>query len=107
MGGFWRRVGRGAMQGLLQPSWFDKMTGNHSLQFSPAFIIADWMTRLFSPYELNPLNRNPLKDVLEASVDFEALRQSDSPIKLYLSATNLPTRTPTLSPPHQLCPHPL
>ncbi len=88
LAGFWRRISQAAAQGPLQPSWLDKMMGNHSLQFSPAFVMADLITRLFSPYELNPLNRNPLKDVLEASVDIEALRQSDCPFKLYLSATN-------------------
>src|SRR5258708_28331803 len=54
LAGFWRRVSHAAMQGPLQPSWLDKMTGNPSLQFSPAFIMADLMTRLFSPYELIP-----------------------------------------------------
>jgi NTE family protein len=91
LAGFWRRVSHAAMQSPLQPSWLDKMMGNHALQFSPAFLLADLMTRLFSPYEFNPLNHNPLKDVLEASVDFAALRQSDCPIKLYLSATNVRT----------------
>jgi NTE family protein len=103
MAGFWRRVSHAAMQGPLQPSWFDKMTGNHSLQFSPAFIMADLMTRLFSPYELNPLNRNPLKDVLEASVDFEALRDSECPIKLYLSATNVRTGKVKVFERHEIC----
>jgi NTE family protein len=49
------------------------------------------VTHLFSPYEFNPLNLNPLKDVLEASIDFEALRESEHPIKLFLSATNVRT----------------
>jgi len=103
LAGFWRRVSHAAAQGPLQPSWLDKMTGDHSLQFSPAFIIADLMTRLFSPYELNPLNRNPLKNVLEASVDFEALRQSDCPIKLYLSATNVRTGKVRVFERHEIC----
>ncbi len=91
LAGFWRRVSHAAMQSPLQPSWLDKIMGNHALQFSPAFLMADLMTRLFSPYEFNPWSHNPLKDVLEASVDFAALRQSDCPIKLYLSATNVRT----------------
>src|SRR5712692_1675626 len=103
LAGFWRRVSHAASQGPLQPSWLDKMMGNHSLQFSPAFMMADLMTRLFSPYELNPLNRNPLKDVLEASVDFEALRQSDCPIKLYLSATNVRSGKVKVFERHEIC----
>jgi NTE family protein len=88
---FWRRVSDAAMMGPLQPSWLDRIAGNHLLQFSPAFQIADWITRLFSPYEFNPFNHNPLRDVLLQSVDFDALRASDCPIKLFLSATNVRT----------------
>jgi NTE family protein len=49
------------------------------------------VTQLFPPYEFNPLNLNPVKDLLEASIDFEALRESEHPIKLFLSATHVRT----------------
>jgi NTE family protein len=88
---FWKRVSRAAMTSPLQPSWLDRAFATHSLRFSPAFVMFDLMTRLFSPYEFNPLNRNPLKEALEASVDFEGLRRSGRPIKLFLSATNVRT----------------
>jgi NTE family protein len=91
LAGFWRRISQAAMMSPLQPSWLDRMMGNHALQFSPAFAMADLMTRLFSPYEFNPMNQNPLREVLEASVDFAALRESPCPIKLFLSATNVRT----------------
>ncbi len=103
LAGFWRRISQAALMSPLQPSWLDKMMGNHSLQFSPAFMMADLMTRLFSPYEFNPFNQNPLRDVLEASVDFEALRQSDCPIKLYLSATNVRTGKVKVFERHEIC----
>lgn len=41
-----------------------------------------------SPYDLNPFDINPLKDVLEACVDFEAIRAA-SPFKLYIAATSI------------------
>jgi len=88
---FWRRISHAALSGPLQPSWFDRVSGNHSLQFSPAFVAFDLVSRLFSPYEFNPLNHNPLRDVLLQSVDFEALAKSDCPVKLFLSATNVRT----------------
>ena len=88
---FWQRVSRAAMNSPFQPSWLDRALGNHSLHFSPAFVMLDLMSRLFSPYEFNPLNRNPLKEVLEASVDFELLRRRENPLKLFLSATNVKT----------------
>jgi NTE family protein len=88
---FWKRISRAAIFSPLQPSWLDRVCADHSLRFSPAFVVFDLVTRLFSPYEFNPLNSNPLKDVLEASVNFEALRRSGRAIKLFLSATNVRT----------------
>ena len=88
---FWRRVSRAASRGPLQPSWLDRMLGNHALTHSPAFLAFDMMTRLLSPYEFNPLNANPLRDVLLDCVDFDALGRKTCPIKLFLSATNVRT----------------
>jgi NTE family protein len=44
----------------------------------------------FSPYEFNPLDINPLRDVIAKLVDFEALRATDD-LKLFISATNVRT----------------
>jgi NTE family protein len=85
---FWQRIAKAAATSPLQPSLFDRMTRNHGLDFSPAFQTFDLLVRLFSPYQFNPLNFNPLRAVLEQSVDFERLRTA-SPIKLFLSATNV------------------
>ena len=46
------------------------------------------MSRLLSPYDLNPLNINPLKDLIERLVDFEALRRRRGP-DLFISATDV------------------
>ena len=85
---FWRRVANAAIFSPLQPTMLDRMFHNHSLEMSPAFLMFDLMSRIFSPYETNPLNHNPLRKALEDSVDFEQLR-SESPVKLFLSATNV------------------
>ena len=89
--GFWRRVSHAASVGPLQPTWLDRLTGNRALENSPAFIAFDLISRLLSPYQFNPLNRNPLREVLEQSVDFDRLRSADCPLKLFLSATNVRT----------------
>ena len=52
--------------------------------------MADFMSRVFSPYQLNPFNLNPLKDILEQTIDFDAIRKR-SPIKLNICATNVET----------------
>jgi NTE family protein len=88
---YWRRISHAAMMSPLQPSPLDRMLKDHSLRFSPAFQIMDILTRLMSPYELNPMNYNPLRDVLEQSVDFDVLKRADCPVKLFLSATNVRT----------------
>ena len=47
------------------------MTRGWNLDHSPAFMIMDLMSRMLSPYQLNPANINPLRDVLVKSVDFD------------------------------------
>ncbi|HMO30568.1 patatin-like phospholipase family protein [Enterovirga sp.] len=48
----------------------------------------DLSTRLLSPYQLNPLNLNPLRELLSETVDFEAL-QKDPSLKLLVSTTKV------------------
>jgi len=80
---FWRRISHAASAYPLLPSLL-------GMSFSPAVHAFDLFVRLFSPYQFNPLNFNVLRHVLEQSVDFERLRRT-SPIKLFLSATNVRT----------------
>jgi NTE family protein len=42
----------------------------------------------FSPYQFNPFNLDPLREAMEAEVDFERLR-AESPIKLLIGATRV------------------
>lgn len=65
--------------------------------FSPAWaqqsylaLWADIASRLASPYDFNPLNINPLKEVLEELVDFERVRRCKD-IELFIGATNVET----------------
>src|SRR5713226_2598263 len=48
------------------------------------------MSRMLSPYDLNPLNINPLKDVIERFVDFEQPRRYRG-LEIFISATNVQT----------------
>ena len=48
------------------------------------------ISRFLSPYDLNPLNINPLKELIERFVDFESIRRPDGP-ELFISATNVHT----------------
>src|SRR5262249_42401766 len=55
-----------------------------------ALQVFELVSRFLSPYQLNPFNYNPLRRLIEHTVDFERLRQ-DSAIRLFLSATNVRT----------------
>jgi NTE family protein len=48
------------------------------------------MSRMLSPYDLNPLNINPLRELIERFVDFAAIR-ADPRLELFISATNVQT----------------
>ncbi len=48
------------------------------------------MMSSLSPYQMNPLNYNPLREVLERQIDFEELERSQN-TKLFICATNVRT----------------
>jgi NTE family protein len=87
---FWTRISEAAKQGPLQPSFMDRMIGTGNLDFSPGWMFLDFIGRLFSPYQLNPGNINPLRDVLQGCVDFEFLRRN-AVAKLFVCASNVTT----------------
>jgi NTE family protein len=85
---FWEGVAKAA-------DWYSPFrqlpgASSFSLEHSPMYMMADAMLRVFSPYQFNPLNTNPLRALLAKHVDFDALRK-DCPIHLYLCATNVET----------------
>jgi NTE family protein len=49
----------------------------------------DLASRVFSPYDLGVAAFNPLRDILAESIDFGRLRKS--PIKIFITATNVQT----------------
>ncbi|MBM3573334.1 MAG: patatin-like phospholipase family protein, partial [Alphaproteobacteria bacterium] len=87
---FWRKISEAAQMSPLQPTWLDRLIGSKNLEYSPAYLAFDLMSRMLSPYQFNPLNVNPLSDVLDSVVDFERLHQCDQ-VQLYISATNVQT----------------
>ena len=86
---YWERVASAAAFSPLQRTPLDRLLGRWTLDTSPAFFTLDLMSRVFSPYDLNPSGYNPLAAILEASIDFKRLVQS--PIKLFVTATNVRT----------------
>ncbi len=69
------------------PNGFTSAWMAPALAEGAATLVEVW-SRLFSPYQLNPFNYNPLRDLLRSLIDFEALR-AGSPFKLFVCATNV------------------
>jgi NTE family protein len=86
---FWQCVSRAASISPLQRSPVDRWLGRWSLDTSPAYVFMDLMSRLISPYALNPFDFNPLRRILRDCIDFDKL--ADSPIKLFITATSVRT----------------
>jgi NTE family protein len=57
---------------------------------SPNGVWFDALSKCLSPHDINPLNINPLKDLIIRFVDFEAIRKQPNPL-LFISATNVHT----------------
>ena len=55
-----------------------------------ALRLLEAVLRFLSPYQFNPFDYNPLRQIIRQLIDFERLRQ-DSAIKLFVSATNVRT----------------
>ena len=87
---FWRAVSIGGNLPAFQRIVVERLFSFMPLDDSPASAWFDAMSRFFSPYDVNPLNINPLKDVIERFVDFEALQKCDK-LQLFISATNVQT----------------
>ncbi len=87
---FWRAVSDAARNSPIQRAPLDMIMGNWSMENSWGYRSMDTLSRLFSPYQFNPLNMNPLKEILESCVDFSCVHECND-IKLYISATNVET----------------
>jgi len=86
---FWRRVSEAARFSPFQRGPLDVLLGRWTLDNSPLFVAMDVMSRLYSPYDLNPGGTNPLSNILARVIDFE--RIGDSPVRLFITATNVHT----------------
>lgn len=88
---FWKDVSvAGSLYNPCKQMPWERFMHGMSMEECMAHKWFEGITRWFSPYQLNPYDFNPLKDVLLANVDFERLQQCQV-TKLFLSATNVRT----------------
>lgn len=85
----WRRI---ALSGsfLFKPGMLDKTYGNGDIYNSPGYMWFNAVTQIMSPYNFNPFNYNPLRDILNDLIDFKELQLYNKK-KLFICATNVKT----------------
>jgi NTE family protein len=86
---FWLAASLGGDLPAVQRAVLSRLFSLVPSEGSPTF---DWLnawSRYLSPYDVNPLNINPLKELIERFVDFEGLRADPRPI--FIAATNVQT----------------
>lgn len=87
---FWRAIGEIGSMTPLQRSFFERFFGQWGMEYAPSYLWFDLISRIFSPYQFNPMNFNPLRDILAQEIDFEAIKAVAGP-KLFICATNVRT----------------
>jgi len=91
----WRDAAARLAVSPLQNTPFEKALWGHDLTWSFAYQTFETLTRVLSPYQLNPTpyDWNPLRAVLEDAINVEVLKHAKGP-KLYISATSVRTGKP-------------
>jgi NTE family protein len=87
---WWRMQQAGLMFNPVRPLPWQQAGSPWNMDNTPGYYLFDFITRTWSPHDLNPLHINPLRDIIGGLVDFEALHACDS-IKLFISTTHVKT----------------
>jgi NTE family protein len=87
---FWRGASTDGNLPRLQRAVIDRLFSFLPFEGSPVAAWLDALAQFVSPYDFNPLNINPLKELIEKFVDFDALHRCTEP-QLFISATNVTT----------------
>jgi NTE family protein len=85
---FWSNVSRVGRFAPMIRTPLDIVADRWNMEVQPGYVIFDAISRFLSPYQFNPLNFNPLIEILDHEVDFELVRSCDR-VKLFISATNV------------------
>lgn len=87
---FWLQVSKTGRASPIQRSPLDILMGNWALDTSPGYLMMDMLNRVASPYDLNPFDLNPLRDLVRDFVDFDKVAGEED-MGVFLSATNVET----------------
>ena len=87
---FWDAVAAGAPSNFLPIDW--SQSGGLQVKPTPAFSAFLSMVRFFAPYQLNPFDLNPLRDILARQIDFDRMR-TQCRLDLFIATTRVSSGT--------------
>ncbi len=87
---FWRRISVDGKYGGSERSLLDTMLGAWTDGRPPGLLWFELLSKVASPYDVNPLNINPLRGVIADLIDFGKVNGC-ADVNLFISATNVRT----------------
>ncbi|HSH49898.1 MAG TPA: patatin-like phospholipase family protein [Halomonas sp.] len=100
---FWSAISDAARFSPIQRGFWDRLMGSDSLDLSPSYIFFEHLTQLVSPAVLNPLDINPLRTLIQRTIDFDQVNACKI-VKVFVTATNVRTgRARVFRQPHICC----
>jgi len=91
---FWLKISQlGAVVNPVHQTQVEQLTEGWNIDDTLGYQWFDMLTRMFSPYQLNPFNLNPLREVLTDVVDWRRINQGGD-IHLFITATAVRTGQP-------------
>jgi len=87
---FWQKISESATQTMPMAHWLESMAWGWNRDWAMGHLLFDLASRVLSPYQFNPIGFNPLRQLLDETLDIEHIRGCET-VKLFISATNVET----------------
>lgn len=87
---FWWKVSQAGALSPIKRTPMNMIRGDWSLDNSPGYLWMDMLSRMASPYDTNPFDFNPLRDIVEDFVDLKKV-VGEKDMEIFISATNVET----------------
>jgi NTE family protein len=84
----WGRIADKVPGSTMPTTALTQLAAPWGAQWSPTDMAVDMLTRMVSPYQFNPFDYNPLREILEQTIDFARLRAAAAP-RIFIAATNV------------------
>ncbi len=90
---FWISTSRHARFSPFRRTPFDRLLGRWNLDYSPCYHWFSLLSQMLSPYQTNPFNLHPLRDILADQIDIQAVRACRG-LRVFVTSTNVRTGRP-------------